>query len=523
MQRRRSGSRFGFFDLLSTGGSTSSATRSGAAPVGAEPIGAEPIGAAPDKTWIPGYDCEFVGTPPDESVCPICLHILREPCILLSCKCGIKLCLSCAERDKRENKRCPVCKHPEFIYAQDYGLERSLRTHKVACANKIKGCKWQGILGDYENHLNENPSSPRERLRGCDFVKLKCAHGCLESFLRRYIDNHQKTQCLKRPFTCEYCKKKSTYDVVTESHYAECKKYPVDCPNKCREEPFERQELDDHTKNTCPLTQIKCPLECAGCKEQISRQDVPEHIKDTAKHLPLLATAFVHIETENVVLRFDVQDLKKVNEELKKENQDLKSKVQGLTKDVQYLKKETGRLATNVRDFSSAAEKKFFSTLDLLSEETRELKQVMQGFPIDFRVDYPAYKIAVDLPSFYALKRGYRFRITVFPKGDTGMNKHVAIYVYQMEGAHDEHLNWPCQGIIELQIVDQGGEKHLTKKFRFKFAKKPASIPTPDRVGTPNFISHSELAKSEPKYIKDGFFTVRVISVKLPRYFFDLY
>ena len=123
-----------------------------------------------------GYDCEFV-TPLPEAIqaeCPICLSILREPC-LISCPCGQKICRECVERIKNDKKPCPLCNKTDFTFLRDNGLERQLKARDVFCSKKKLGCQWKGKLGDFEQHLNENPS-PEEQLTGCGFVEVECKH-----------------------------------------------------------------------------------------------------------------------------------------------------------------------------------------------------------------------------------------------------------------------------------------------------------------------------------------------------------
>ena len=105
---------------------------------------------------------------------------------------------------------------------QDHGLERYLKAQVVYCSKKKLGCQWKGKLGDFEQHLNKNPS-PEEELTGCGFVEVECRHGCGEWYERLFIDTHQNEECPQRPYSCEYCKEYySTFEDVTEIHYAEC-------------------------------------------------------------------------------------------------------------------------------------------------------------------------------------------------------------------------------------------------------------------------------------------------------------
>ena len=62
--------------------------------------------------------------------------------------------------------------HARFVTRlnlQSHGLERQLKARDVYCSKKKLGCQWKGKLGDFEQHLNENPS-PEEQVTGCGFV-----------------------------------------------------------------------------------------------------------------------------------------------------------------------------------------------------------------------------------------------------------------------------------------------------------------------------------------------------------------
>ena len=243
--------------------------------------------------------------PPPEAFqaeCPVCLMVLKEPCVI-DCPCGQKMCRECVERIKKEGKPCPLCNKTDFSFMRDYGLERYLKSCDVWCSKKEDGCEWRGKLGEFEQHLNRNPS-PENQWNGCQFVEVECKHECGRWFQRRYIATHQDQECLERPYFCEHCNEyDSTFEEVTDIHYAECPKYPVTCPNVCRHDPFERHEIEDHLKDDCPLTKVSCPLHYAGCEVELPRKDMPEHMKDTVTHLTLLANVTLSLTKENQELK----------------------------------------------------------------------------------------------------------------------------------------------------------------------------------------------------------------------------
>ena len=409
-----------------------------------------------------GYDCEFVEPPPAafQTECPICLHVLREPC-LISCPCGQKICRECVEKIKEDSKPCPLCNLTDFTYIRDYGLERYLKEQEVWCSKRNDGCEWRGKLGEYEQHLNQNPS-PENQLTGCLFVEVECEHGCGEWFQRHHIAAHQKVVCPKRPYSCEYCREyKSTFEDVTKNHHCQCNKFPVICPNKCQEAPFERQKVENHVKVECPLTEVNCPLHYAGCEVRLPRKDMPEHMRDTVTHLTLLAT---------------------VTQTLLKENQELK-------KEFRELKLTSGRFPINFHVKFSIKEVQYLPSFYTHSH----------GYQLCIEVDTNGY-------------------------GD-GEGTHVSLFTYLMPGPYDNHLKWPFRGEITIQIVNQAGDhSHVEKTISYSdsaldtYAGQVVDKESADGWGFHQFLAHTELhynATKKTQYLKDDIIIVRVVRVKI--------
>ena len=419
-----------------------------------------------------GHDCEFIEPPPPafQTECPICLHILKEPCVI-SCPCGQKICRECVEQIKEEDKPCPLCNKSDFTYLRDHGLERFLKEFEVWCSNKEKGCDWRGKLGEYEQHLNRDPS-PESQLTGCQFVDVKCVYECGKWFERRHMKSHQTKQCTERPYSCQYCKDyDSTFVEVTEVHYTECDDYPVNCPKNCQEQPLKRQELESHLENDCPLVTIDCPFSYAGCAAQFPRKDMPEHMKDTATHLTLIAS---------------------VTHSLMKENQQLKGKLE-------TTEEEVGKLKLAVTKYS--------------------------GFPKVYQVKQTDDEVY--LPKFYTHENGYKMCLRVDPNGcGDAKGTHVSIFTYLMKGSYDYHLKWPFRGEITIQIVNQAGdhdhfEETITynDQTRDKSAGRVTSGERSGGWGFNKFLARSDLkyynAAKKTQYLKDNQLIIHVVKVEL--------
>ena len=443
----------------------------------------------------------------------------------------------CIERIKKDNKPCPLCNLTDFTFLRHHGSERYLKAQEVWCSYKKEkdGCEWRGKLGEYEQHLNRN-SSPENQLTGCQFVEVECEHGCGEWFQRRHIAAHQKWVCPKRPYSCEYCcEYESTFEDVTKNHHYQCNKFPVTCPNKCREAPFERQKVEKHVKDECPLTEVNCPLYYAGCEVRLPRKDMPEHMRDTVTHLTLLATVTQTLLKENLELKQQLEvkqstteahykELQKATEKVDRENQELRQNMEDIRKENQKMQQHIQQLEVK----QSTTETHYQVTekeVEALKKVVSELKLTLGRFPIDFHVNYAIKEIQY-LPSFDTHSHGYRMCIRVETNGfGSGKGTHMSIYACLMQGPHDDHLKWPFRGEITIQIVNQAGDhSHFEKTVHYSdmtsdaHAGRVIDKEKAKGLGKSKFLAHTDLhynAAKKTQYLKDDIIIVRVVRVKI--------
>ena len=375
---------------------------------------------------------------------------------------------------------------------------------KVHCANSKHGCQWVGELGKLENHLNSNPSQ-NQQLEGCQFTTVQCFH-CFKHFQRSAIAIHQNNQCLKRPFACEYCKDhNSTYVDVTTNHWPVCGSYPVQCPNKCSDETMERQNLESHIANDCPLTVVDCDFKGVGCEVRLPRKDLATHLNESlVVHVSLQTKRLMDIEKENKQLKQQVHLLM----DLENENKELKQKVEKLTEDIKDIK---------VQHVSQSLD---HSMISGLQKEAEKLKKDLNAYeigtplcPVEIMMtNFEEHKDGEDWysPPFYTWPKEYKMCLWVRAGGyGIGANTHVSVFFMLMKGEYDDQLKWPFRGKFTIQLLSQNGdENHRTKTVTF-------DADTPDKYcnrvvdrerckhggwGYPRFIAHTEL---KPRYLQN--------------------
>ena len=253
-----------------------------------------------------GFDCQFVEKPADylQTHCPVCLLVLREP-HQAEC-CGKSFCKDCVRQIhlRARNRQCPTCNQGRFECFPNKSLQQPLYGFRVFCSNKESGCVWEGELGQLDKHINSNPDKEKQ-LVGCGYTNVSCVY-CEGQHQRQKMEEHQASQCLKRPFTCLMCKEyTSTFSDVVYYHTAECKGRHVVCPNLCGADNLQHQHLEEHVSSQCPLTLVECEFSEAGCSAKLYRKDLPSHLTDNVvTHMSLLAK-------ENRKLRLKVKEQSK--------------------------------------------------------------------------------------------------------------------------------------------------------------------------------------------------------------------
>ena len=287
-----------------------------------------------------GYDYEFVDNPPDELMCPICLSVLRYP-NLTSC-CGNHFCHSCIHRIKSEQNPCPLCQEKRYTIMLDKSFMRRVKELKIKCPSSGHLCEWVGELGSLQIHLDVS----------CRFVEVTCDYCQSEDILRHGLADHRKHICPLRPYSCEHCGLSDTWETIM-LHLIVCAKHPMDCPNKCDIGGIQREDIDKHVREECPLGEVGCKFEYAGCHVRLHRKDIGQHLSENvSSHLEMVLMTFQEklTEKDDVIdeLRANIESQRREIAALKM-SAESQSKVLALATNVQSQGKDISELRGKVQ------------------------------------------------------------------------------------------------------------------------------------------------------------------------------
>ena len=413
---------------------------------------------------------------PEDFFCPVTFAVLLEPYQTQCCANH----LSQEAYQRLQGQPCPVCRKENLAAVKDNYHKRRVLSLKVRCPHKAEGCEWQGELRSLEQHLNTDSSAE------CGYVDVDCPYACGERVQRRSLEEHKSQRCSLRPFTCQYCNHKATHQKVTKEHWPVCEKYPLPCPYECGEEEIERQHLEGHLEQTCPLEVIQCDFSYVGCGAQLQRCLMSAHMKEGMEaHLSLLSLVIPNLQT--------------------------------LVQQQADQIKQQGDMMNQMRD-------QIKQDRDQMKHMENRIKQLEEPFPlVDIIMDdFKKHKKKADSwhsPPFYTHRGGYMMCLKVYANGvGYGDGTHVSVYVCLMRGKFDDLLKWPFHGDVAIQL-----KKNVLPHYQMIInlddsapnvsVCKPSNGMNPGR-GYSYYISHADLYAGG--YLKDNklMFCVSDIVVK---------
>ena len=224
-----------------------------------------------------GYQCDFIDSVPEDFYCKKCALVARR-----------LIFTGCCEESYSMYKPCPACEQEAFTTVELMKYQKKVNQLQVYCSMKERGCDWSGTLEQLDTHLDPDQDN-------CQYVDTKCPLNCHMTIPKNKVEQHVAQHCAKRPYVCQHCNFKATYEEVVDTHLPECKYFPLQCPNLCGVT-FERDFMEDHMK-MCHLQEVECEFSGVGCDGRFRQEDQEEHTsQNSQKHLTL--TASLAVETK---------------------------------------------------------------------------------------------------------------------------------------------------------------------------------------------------------------------------------
>ena len=373
-----------------------------------------------------GYDYKFVDRIPDVFICNICYLPSRDP--YLTVCCGHVFCSSCLNNGVTVIRVCPMCRSKKFTTFPNKQTDREVKNLRVLCPNKKKGCDWVGELRAVSDHLERSAE-------GCKYVCVICRNGCGKKIQRKNLMHHLLVSCPCREEECKHCCMIGGHQYITGRHKKFCPKLPLPCPNKCKGDKINREDMLEHRKS-CPLEMVCCKY---GCGIKFARKDQEKH--DQEKMQDHLAVTKTELAT--------TKDRVNVLEALL----------------FHYVKKKQLDGSCDANPVNSGWSIQLH--LASLTASTSPASPVVVKMKEYNKMKKRKKRWYSD--NIYTHSRGYRLCMYVYPAGkNEGEDTHLSVYLCLMEGLYDEQLTWPFKDEVEISLLNQiGDNQHISETVSF--------------------------------------------------------
>ena len=272
--------------------------------------------------------------------------------------------------------------------------------------------------------------------------------------------------------------------MIRDTHWPECKYYPLMCPNRCGVT-CEQAEMEDHM-NICRLEEVECEFSYAGCKERFRREEWEEHAKENSmKHLSMVATAAVKDRKE-----FQ----RKIEEQEKKFESKLQEQKQQFEMQVFLLKIQYDFQDKTIKTLQRSHSYNF--TLENFTEVKRRGRYWKS-------------------PPMYTHAEGYRFQVHI----DTNYyGRKLQVEIWGTEGEYDDKLTWPFRGDFTILLINHcpGGNDWVMKIS--KSWNRPGVVDHSFRSFAYTCIEHEILRYDEGckiHYLKNNSLQFRISDITL--------
>ena len=424
--------------------------------------------------------------------------------------CMESYCYACITDTQKQGKPCPTCGEEHFLALPHVKYQKRMKALRVYCSLKERGCGWTGTLDQLDTHLDPDQDN-------CQYVDTKCPLNCHMTSPKNKVEQHVAQHCAKRPYVCQHCNFKATYEEVVDTHLPECKYVPLRCPNLCGVT-TERDFMEDHMK-MCHLEEVGCEFSGVGCEERFKREDQEEHTRQNSqKHLTLTASLAKQLQKkleeqdkkhreEELMLRKKMEKQeKKIEEHEKKqreEEQMVKMKMEEQKKKMEEQEKkmeeqekmmeEQDKVVEELKqNLKEEQEQKLKEQEELLGKKCNHKFQELEETLKDLRVQLDqneakhtdlissldknwTFKLedyVINLvegwrsPAMCTHKCGYKFYVSVSKSSD-----YLYVNLFSVPGEFDGQLNWPAKTKFTIELINQHGGKNAVNTGNVSWRK----------------------------------------------------
>ncbi|XP_078350825.1 uncharacterized protein LOC144635612 [Oculina patagonica] len=242
---------------------------------------------------------------------------------------------------------------------------------------------------------------------------------------------------------------------AVEEHTAVCRKFPVECTNKCGLKDIPREKLDVHVRDECPATEVQCEYKNLGCDAVFPRSNAKSHSNSQVeKHLNLALRGLESTQLQVIEL---VSLVKEQSQQIERLN--------------------NPPFVWKIPNFQAVYDRAVTGEQEVIFSDP-----------------------------FYLSKFGYKLKIKMRPNGGASnpqlnkklKGKFLSLCIIVVPGDYDWMLPWPFSEEVLVTLIDQDPRQHLRENISkvINFKKDHVSRPLKEDyvgLGIGSFVSQNVL------------------------------
>ncbi len=334
-------------------------------------------------------------------------------------------------------------------------------------------------------------------------------------------------------------------EVVCNDHWPQCPFYPIPCPNGCEIMALERGDLDAHLM-LCSLEEVECEFSQSGCKVKLVREEMERHLADNLqRHMLMMNRAGQEKmeqkerKIEELEARLEEKDrqIQKLREEKDRQIQELREEKDRQIREQSQQVEEKMEKERQIRDgknqqLQKRVEEQIQGTQGMVAQVEKQLTENVLRHKA--RIGSADAQFTTTA-AFQGVKRrvgwctsppvdthpgGYRIGIKVRPNGlNEGKGTHVTVYLCTAKGENDDHLKWPADCTITLQLLNQHRDQdHITVSRRLQWNKPTSTALSDTTTIDEKFVAHKDLdwnAGRQTQYLQNDCLKWRITDIRV--------
>ncbi|CAM4752082.1 unnamed protein product [Rotaria magnacalcarata] len=415
-------------------------------------------------------------------ICPVCALIIRDPVQFIGC--GHRQCQTCLGNEDQREITCPQCQ-TKMLRTEvhlDRGFQNEMKTLLIVCY----WCQWDGILDNYQNHLDESHPNLTCEYCGEQFNSTN-------NFNEHKVSTCQKisVECLLKDFGCNerIIRANMKEHYMTEQHQKSL--------SKCIRQ-FLSHDSDRRIDTGCPRTTTE-----SYNPDTIQFEELHGALNILVGGIEALANDAQRLSNESLQAQVTLQTLEEQLPGLKLSMEESNGFLQGVNCNLDILKQDFTSLQEKVNDLQCVSyDGTFIWKITNVKEKMMDAQSERQT--------------SIYSPPFYSSPNGYKMRARLYLNGDGNARRtHMSMFFVLMRSLNDQILKFPFNYKVTFCLFDQtSAQRHIIDSFRPDIKSSSFQRPRTDMniaSGIPKFFPLEMIQQEGNPYVRDDTMFIKIL------------